>query len=40
MGSFEEGYELDAVILDDKTLPHPQELILRDLAGEDDIPVR
>ncbi|MDD3218646.1 MAG: amidohydrolase family protein [Lachnospiraceae bacterium] len=30
VGSFEEGYELDAVILDDKTLPHPQELILRD----------
>lgn len=26
VGSFEEGYELDAVVLDDTTLPYPQEL--------------
>jgi len=26
VGSFEKGYELDALILDDKDLPHPQEL--------------
>ena len=28
VGSFEEGYELDAVILDDSVLPHPQTLTL------------
>ena len=28
VGSFEEGYEFDAVILDDSLLPHPQELSL------------
>lgn len=29
VGSFEEGYELDAVVLDDAALDHPQELTLR-----------
>lgn len=29
VGSFEEGYELDAVVLDDAALVHPQELSLR-----------
>ena len=28
VGSFEEGYEFDAVIMDDSVLPHPQELNL------------
>ena len=28
VGSFEEGYEFDAVILDDSVLPHPQKLNL------------
>ena len=28
VGSFEEGYEFDAVILDDSVLPHPQSLNL------------
>ena len=28
VGSFEEGYEFDAVILDDSVLPHPQALTL------------
>ena len=28
MGSFENGYEFDAVIMDDGVLPHPQELTL------------
>ena len=28
VGSFEEGYEFDAVVLDDSVLPHPQELTL------------
>ena len=28
VGSFEEGYELDAVIMDDSVLPHPQILSL------------
>lgn len=28
-GSFEEGYELDAIVLDDSRLDHPQELPLR-----------
>jgi guanine deaminase len=26
VGSFEAGYEFDAVVLDDRNLPHPQEL--------------
>ena len=30
VGSFEAGYELDAVILDDSILPHPQELTLKE----------
>ena len=30
VGSFEEGYEFDAVILDDQNLPHPQKLSSRD----------
>ncbi len=29
VGSFAEGYELDAVVLDDTALDHPQELTLR-----------
>lgn len=29
VGSFEPGYELDAVILDDTSLPHPQPLTVR-----------
>lgn len=29
VGSFEEGYEFDAVIIDDSSLLHPQELYLR-----------
>lgn len=29
VGSFEDGYEFDAVVLDDSTLEHPQELSLR-----------
>ena len=28
VGTFEEGYEFDAVILDDSCLPHPQQLNL------------
>ena len=28
VGSFEEGYEFDAVVLDDSVLPHPQSLNL------------
>jgi len=28
VGSFEEGYEFDAVVLDDSVLPHPQEINL------------
>ena len=28
VGSFEEGYEFDAVIMDDSVLPHPQSLNL------------
>ena len=27
-GSFERGYEFDAIVIDDSTLPHPQELTL------------
>lgn len=30
VGSFEEGFEFDAVILDDTTLPHPQEMTVRE----------
>lgn len=29
VGSFEAGYEFDAVILDDRNLPHPQELSIK-----------
>ncbi len=32
VGSFEEGYEFDAVVLDDSILPHPQELTLAERA--------
>ena len=28
VGSFEEGYEFDAVVMDDSVLPHPQSLNL------------
>jgi guanine deaminase len=28
VGSFEEGYEFDAVVIDDSLLPHPQPLSL------------
>ena len=28
MGSFEEGYEFDDVVMDDSVLPHPQSLNL------------
>lgn len=28
VGSFEEGYEFDAIVLDDSCLPHPQELTI------------
>ena len=28
VGSFEEGYEFDAVVMDDTVLPHPQSLNL------------
>lgn len=30
VGSFEAGYEADAVVLDDTALPHPQELTVRE----------
>lgn len=30
VGSFEDGYEFDAVVLDDSTIKHPQELSLKD----------
>lgn len=30
VGNFKEGYEFDALVLDDTTLPHPQELSSRD----------
>ena len=30
VGSFEEGYEMDLVVLDDSNLPHPQELTLKE----------
>ena len=29
VGSFEEGYEFDALILDDSSIAHPQELTVR-----------
>lgn len=29
VGSFEKGYEFDAVVIDDSSLPHPQELDLK-----------
>ena len=32
VGSFEEGYELDAVVMDDGVLPHPQSLNLAERA--------
>lgn len=32
VGSFEKGYELDALVLDDSLLPHPQELTLAERA--------
>ena len=32
VGSFERGYELDAVVLDDSILPHPQQLTLAERA--------
>ena len=32
VGSFEEGYEFDAVVLDDSVLPHPQTLNLAERA--------
>ena len=32
VGSFEEGFEFDAVIMDDSVLPHPQELNLAERA--------
>jgi guanine deaminase len=28
VGSFEVGYEFDAIVMDDSVLPHPQELTL------------
>ena len=30
VGSFEEDYDFDAVVLDDTSLPHPQELTLQE----------
>ena len=30
VGSFEEGYEFDAVIMDDGAIPHPQSLNLEE----------
>ena len=32
VGSFERGYELDAVVLDDSILPHPQQLTIAERA--------
>ena len=32
VGSFEEGYEFDAIVLDDSLLPHPQSLCLGERA--------
>ena len=28
VGSFEDGYEFDAIVMDDSVIPHPQELNL------------
>ena len=33
VGSFEEGYEFDAVIIDDSIIKHPQELSVKDRLG-------
>ena len=33
VGSFEEGYEFDAVVLDDSVLPHSQRLNLAERRG-------
>ena len=30
VGNFEQGYEFDAIVIDDSTLPHPQELNLHE----------
>ena len=30
VGTFEKGYEFDAVVLDDSSLRHPQELIVKE----------
>ena len=32
VGSFEEGYEFDALILDDSNIAHPQELTVAGTA--------
>ena len=32
VGSFEEGYEFDAIVMDDSRIPHPQELTLAERA--------
>jgi len=32
VGSFERGYELDAIVMDDSILPHPQQLTLAERA--------
>ncbi len=37
VGSFEEGYEFDAVVLDDIRLEHPQPLDVKKQAGADDL---
>ncbi|HIU75399.1 MAG TPA: amidohydrolase family protein [Candidatus Pelethocola excrementipullorum] len=44
VGSFEEGYECDALVLDESRIPHPQELGLKDrlerflyLSGDDGV---
>ena len=30
VGAFEEGFEFDAIVIDDSRLPHPQELSVRE----------
>ena len=42
VGSFEAGYEFDALVLDESRIPHPQKLTVRErlerflyLSGED-----
>ena len=42
VGSFEEGYEIDAIVLDESRIPHPQELTVKErlerflyLSGDD-----